>query len=678
MTEAVQKNRKQLLYGLCTVVITFVIVMSCWRLWGTDINVPLTGYRHDSVGVLLEASNYVRGGSTHVYVNQGAPYSGGYSGSFGDSSVPMPMIKLLWILTGSVEASINIHAILNILLLAVSMFAVCIKLKLSDISSMIAGIAYANLAYFLMYANTLLMIYSFCFYIPFFGYILIDLLSDSDEIGHKELSWSTVLFTAAVMFYFGLNSAYYSFMAIIILAFTGLHTLFASKCVNKVLSVIISLIAMGIGIAVYTMPTILHSLGQTEMVIDLNQNLYVILLIIAVLLLATVCFLIKKAAPHITMRLIYLMLAGMMVVAGVLFIILKRYTNYIGNYEGRSCLAVEMGALRIINMIMPAPNNAIDAVNQPLRDLVDVSQGDYTVLGILTGIGLIYSVMNVFQYQEKRDRQDHILRICGLFNCFMVVLAIKGGLASLVAMFVTTGIRNYNRIIVFAAFFSLVSLAILVDRIMQKVKNISRMAVRRVACVCVYGVLLILGVMSVPTYFIFDTQYGLVDYEQRKEEYDEWHRYIGEIESLVPEGSTILELPLSIDSTYQGILMEERGQAYELAVPVIVSKTTIWSNSGGAKSARWKQVMNEIDDVGDLLLAAGAFGFQGIYVDTLMYKDNSGDEIVKNLEKYLGDPIVCNENRRYFFSMSDYNKKLQETYTDEQMITVREKIEEQF
>ena len=124
--------------------------------------------------------------------------------------------------------------------------------------------------------------------------------------------------------------------------------------------------------------------------------------------------------------------------------------------------------------------------------------------------------------------------------------------------------------------------------------------------------------------------------------------------------------------------MEERGQAYELAVPVIVSKTTVWSNSGGAKSARWKQVMNEIDDVEDLLLTAGAFGFQGIYIDTLMYEDHSCDELVQELEMQLGEPLVCNENRRYFFSMSDYNKKLQETYTDEQMKTVREKIEEQF
>ena len=102
MAEWVAKNKTHLIYGLCTILFTLIITLSCWRMWGVDINVPLTGYRNDSVGMLLEASNFVRGGSAHVNVSYGAPYLYEYVGNFGDSSVPMPLIYLFWKITGSV------------------------------------------------------------------------------------------------------------------------------------------------------------------------------------------------------------------------------------------------------------------------------------------------------------------------------------------------------------------------------------------------------------------------------------------------------------------------------------------------------------------------------------------------------------------------------------------------
>ena len=44
--------------GGVAAIATLVITVSYYRLWGTDIHVPLTGYRHDSLGVLIDASNY--------------------------------------------------------------------------------------------------------------------------------------------------------------------------------------------------------------------------------------------------------------------------------------------------------------------------------------------------------------------------------------------------------------------------------------------------------------------------------------------------------------------------------------------------------------------------------------------------------------------------------------------
>ena len=86
--------------------------------------------------VLLELKNYVRGGSVHHFVIYGEPYADLYVDSFGDSSVPMPLLKLIWKITGSVEEAINIHAILNSVLLSLSMFWVTLA-QLSYPSSFI-------------------------------------------------------------------------------------------------------------------------------------------------------------------------------------------------------------------------------------------------------------------------------------------------------------------------------------------------------------------------------------------------------------------------------------------------------------------------------------------------------------------------------------------------------------
>ena len=195
-------QNKKIGYVFLTLIITLVITISYMHLWGTNIKVPLTGYRSDSIGVLLEANNYVRGGDVHRNVCYGAPNVNSYTYSIGDSSVPMPLIKILAHLTGSVEAAINIHAIMNSVLLACSMCWICIRLKIHEIISMIAGISYSCLSFFVLWCNTLLLIYGFCFYIPLFCYIVINLMSTpSEEMQKGKNKIFSIIFIIGVMFF---------------------------------------------------------------------------------------------------------------------------------------------------------------------------------------------------------------------------------------------------------------------------------------------------------------------------------------------------------------------------------------------------------------------------------------------------------------------------------------------
>ena len=648
--EWLNQNTRTILFGLLTAIITLIITISYMHLWGTDINVPLTGYRSDSIGVLLEASNYVRGGDVHRNVSYGAPNLNRYISAFGDSSVPMPFIKFLTGISGSVEAAVNIQAILNSVMLACAMYWISCKVKLKEEISLIAGVSFSCLSFFVMACNTLLLIYGFCFYIPLFCYNIIDLMSKPTE-NNKTSQIGNMVFLIAVMFFVGLNSAYYAFLAMIVLAFAGLYVLVHVKSVDKIMLIVVSYITIGAGIATYLFPNILHNMNQEVFDPIWNSGLYYLICIVVYIVLIGLGILFyKKIYPHVTMKTIWVILGAAVVLVGVAYIVIKKYTNFLGVYDGRTLYAVELGALNIANIALPAINNVFDFVNQELPLLIDLENQDVTALGIITGIGFCYSVMCIFRFDKESSRKDEIVGICGLCNCFMAILAVKGGLASLIATYITTGIRNYNRICIFIAVFSLISFGVLVEKVFDKIKKLSNNGYKSLLYICSLGVILVGMILSCPTDFIIGDSFGLVAYDQRKKEYDDWKQLITDIEETVPEGSMILELPLSKDNIYTGELMEA-GRAYELAVPAIISNTTIWSCSGG-----WRTELKVENDTEQFLEQVCEAGFQGLYIDALLYHDDSYVKQLEALQNYLGEPIVCNDNRRYFFDLSGYMK----------------------
>ena len=153
---------KKILYGVITLVIGFVITMSCYHLWGTDIRVPIAGYRGDSVGLLLEVNNIVRGGTIHNNAVFGAPDIGGYRNIMADYTMMFPTIRLFWKLSGSVEAAVNIQLIFNHLILGLCMYLVCIRLKLSEKMAAVTGILMSNTPFLILGYNVIMLTYVFC------------------------------------------------------------------------------------------------------------------------------------------------------------------------------------------------------------------------------------------------------------------------------------------------------------------------------------------------------------------------------------------------------------------------------------------------------------------------------------------------------------------------------------
>lgn len=551
-------NRK-ILWGFITIFITLVITVSYMELWGTDINVPLTAFRADSVGVLLEANNYIRGGNVHEYVCFGAPNIGDYYYNIGDSNVPIPFIKLLSGILGSVTAAVNVHAILNCILMAVSMYWICIKWGIRESAALIAGVSFSSLSYFALFTNTQLLIYGACFYIPLFCYAIIEIMRKENNLNLKKL-----VFILGVMLYAGLNSAYYAFFIMIILAFVGLYVLLCLKSVDKVLTVFLCYVSIGWGIATYTMPNIMHNAFHFDAL--WSSGYYYLVCVTVGIIIAGLGFLFyKKIYPHLTIKTIWIFIAGAGILVGVAFVFVFKYTDFLGEYGGRSLEQVQSMTYSIVNIFLPAVNTIYDKVNEEMRLLVDLENNDFTVLGILAGIGFFVSVLYIFRFEKEKEVKDEILELCGKSNCFLIFVAIRGGISLVIAMFITTGIRNYSRMCIFIACFALISFAILLDKVLDKVSIIEENRNKKVMKLGIYGVVIFGLTLSIPTSIInensFGNSYGYVEYEERKKEYDDWQELMHEIETSVPEDSMILQLPFQTEAERATELMIH-GQEY--------------------------------------------------------------------------------------------------------------------
>lgn len=669
-------SKKRLVFAFLTTLFSALISISVYRLWGTDLCVPISGYRSDSLGVLLELKNYVRGGSVHHFVIYGEPYADVYAAGFGDSSCPMPLLKLMWKLTGSVEAAVNIHAVLNSVLLSLALFWVCTRLGVRNVFSMVAGVAYGNLSYFILGANTVLLIYGACFYIPLFCYILIELMR-SDGVLH-QLTVRNAVFILAVMLYMGMNSAYYAFLAMILLAFTTAYVLFVRKDIDSILFSFLSFIAIGMGIISYTMPAILKSVGAVGIVLDMGYMLQILIVLISMAVLGALVVLLKRIRGFLTLKKIYGILLVFLGIAAVAYVVLWKFTDYVGAYEGRSLVDVQLGSLKAGSMVLPAVNSVFGlgrSMLSAITDIDNIQTSDIAQIGVLAGVGFVYSAIMVFQYGKKSSR-DEVVKICGLMNCFILVVAVKGGLSLMIGAFITTGIRGYSRMCVFIAVFGLISAVILMDRIADTIKKVSGAAVRYVLYAAAAGIMVFVLTMSFPTDFIYKGMFGFVEYEQRKSEYDEWQCYIGVIEEQMPDGSMILELPTRVDDTHRGELMTV-GRAYELSIPAVVSETTYW-NDGGKIKKTINNIFENNGDMEELLTLACASGYDGIYIDTMMYHDDSYMQLINDLGQILGEPLICNENRRYFYDLSDYDRMLHEQYRGSELEHLKERIVAQY
>jgi phosphoglycerol transferase len=243
----------------------------------------------------------------------------------------------------------------------------------------------------------------------------------------------------------------------------------------------------------------------------------------------------------------------------------------------------------------------------------------------------------------------------GVALCF--VLATIGGIASLIAYFVTHDIRGWNRISLFIAFFSLYAVALLLNAAQRRLGSTS--AGRLGAAAMLAGVL-VFGVLDETSGFF------VPKYAKNAAQWRSDGQFVAEIEARMPKGASIFQLPYvpfpegyGATGTSVSPPNPNFGTTYELARGYIHSHGLRFSY--GAMKGRPADWQGELASkpLYLSLAAAAVDGFQGVWVDPHGYSTTVRPRLSPALTKLLGvAPLRSPAGDLLFFDLRPFTTAL--------------------
>ncbi|HEX2271417.1 MAG TPA: hypothetical protein VHH35_17865, partial [Pyrinomonadaceae bacterium] len=324
----------------------------------------------------------------------------------------------------------------------------------------------------------------------------------------------------------------------------------------------------------------------------------------------------------------------------------------------RSVAGPEIYGLKISQLLLPISGHRVGPLNtlkERYNQQTVVTESDAASLGLIGSIGFLVLLAHLF---FPRQGQNSTLADLSLLNLFAVLLATIGGFTSLFALFVSAGLRSNNRISVFIAFFSLLTVALGLEFFYQR-------RVRSRAGSVLFHVLL--GFVFVAA-ILDQTSRGYVPpYEQVRAEFESDERFIAAAEASLPAGAMVFQLPYVPFPESPPV---NRMVDYDHLRGYMHSFKLRWSY-GAMKNRPYDLWQREIASlpVEEMVRSLAFAGVRAIYFDRHGYSDQ-GAAMEAQLRALLQDtPSESNNGRLLMFDMTGYNSRLREQYSESEWQT---------
>ncbi|GGI46236.1 hypothetical protein GCM10008018_16110 [Paenibacillus marchantiophytorum] len=311
----------------------------------------------------------------------------------------------------------------------------------------------------------------------------------------------------------------------------------------------------------------------------------------------------------------------------------------------RSPAEAEIYALKITHLLMPAESHRFSkfkTIAQKYNEQAPLSnENKFASLGIIGSMGFIILLLSLF----SRWKDENIQKL-GYLNLVALLLASIGGFGAIIASFFSE-IRGYNRISVFIAYFSILTIFLLID----KIKKLS------FPMKSVFSLILLFFCILDQTNNAFSMQTDAIRQAFVKDK-----SYFQRIEESIPNESMIFQLPYIPFPEHPPVV---NMTDYDHLRAYLQTKNLRWSYGAmkGRVADDW--IKNEANKplkemVNDIVIA----GFKGIYINRNGYQDRAQklESELQLLTKSL--PLENQDNSLAFYNLTDYLESIKSNYPD--------------
>ncbi len=315
----------------------------------------------------------------------------------------------------------------------------------------------------------------------------------------------------------------------------------------------------------------------------------------------------------------------------------------------------EFYGLKIAQLLLPIEGHRVSLFRR-IRDKYDrtslmprnenriASLGFFGSAGFLLLLGWVFWSLSRQQYESPTV---WLLTDLSVLNLAGLLLGTMGGFGSILALLGLPEIRAYNRISIYLGFFSIFAAVITLDQLALRLSPSKRGRLLRDVTIALIIVAAILDQTS---------NTFVPPYPQLKATYASDEAFIGQIESSVPAGAMIFQLP------YVPFFENPRVQRmfdYDHFRGYLHSHALRWSYGAmrGTKADAW-QAQVVMKPVNVMLADIALAGFDGLYVDRYGYSD-LGAGLIEELSGVLGKySFMSSDGRLVFFSLSSFRATL--------------------
>lgn len=290
----------------------------------------------------------------------------------------------------------------------------------------------------------------------------------------------------------------------------------------------------------------------------------------------------------------------------------------------------ELFGLKITQMTLPVADHRIG----PLRRVRDrylresggqSDEGRTQALGLVATAGLagllVLALVGLAGSDRARRRPEPLAAVA----IAALLLGTTGAGSSLISYLVTAQFRAWGRISVLIAFVGLLAVAMAADRL--SARRGPTVALAALAALLAIGFLDQTNASSVP------------DYAAIRAEYRQDRALVGNIETRLPAGSAVFELPYEPFPEARVLWRANDSKEYRMGRPYIHSSHLRWSfGLIKGRQGDWQAALAQ-QPPALVARAVAAAGFNGMYVDRAEYVD-SGAYVLTQLAKETGAPVL--------------------------------------